>query len=148
MGPSPTPPSPTPPSPAGSHYNDPKAGCLTDEVAISLQGVSGSVCAPKCGFFSGCPKDIPEGVTAFPSCALQDADSLQEYCALMCIPDIDGQCGDGSCKSVGSFGVCLYDKAPKGYILDMFTPVRTVAPISQMSQDSDKLAKEIINEIT
>merc|ERR1719326_2644257 len=83
----PAPPSPSPPSPpANTHYEDPKGGCKTDEVEVSIQGVSGDFCAPKCGFFKPCPTDTPSGVTAQPQCALQDASSGQKYCALICAP--------------------------------------------------------------
>merc|ERR1739845_1728 len=56
--PGPSPP-PSPPAPSDSHYEDPKDGCQSDEVDISIQGVSGSVCAPSCGFFKPCPTDVP-----------------------------------------------------------------------------------------
>jgi len=118
--PSPTPPSPTPPSPpASTHYEDPKGGCKTDEVEISIQGVTGDFCSPKCGFFKPCPTDIPTGVTAAPQCALQDSASKQKYCALICSPTAvikdqkaaDAQCGtNASCKSLQlGLGVCTYD---------------------------------------
>jgi hypothetical protein len=59
-GPSPTPPSPTPPAPK-THYGDPKDGCMSDEQEVTIQGVQGDFCTPKCGFFKPCPKDIPAG---------------------------------------------------------------------------------------
>merc|ERR1711904_211047 len=34
---------------ASTHYDDPKPnGCLSDEMAIQIQGVGGDVCTPKC----------------------------------------------------------------------------------------------------
>jgi len=118
--PSPTPPSPTPPSPpATTHYEDPKGGCQTDEVEVSIQGITGDFCSPKCSFFKACPTDIPTGVTAQPQCALQDSASNQKYCALICSPTAkiadqkaaDAQCGaNASCKSLQlGLGVCTYD---------------------------------------
>jgi len=117
----PSPPSPSPPSPpAGkTHYGDPKDGCLTDEVEISIQGVTGDVCSPSCGILKKCPTDVPAGVTAAPQCALQDASSGKSYCALICSPTAeikdqkaaDAQCGNNaSCKSVQfGVGLCTYD---------------------------------------
>ena len=117
----PSPPSPpTPPSPpAGTHYGDPKKGCLSDEVEISIQGVQGDFCTPKCTLVKACPTDVPAGVTAQPQCALQDAGSGDKYCALICSPSLpildqkaaDAQCGtNASCKSVQmGIGVCTYD---------------------------------------
>lgn len=116
--PTPTPPSPTPPAPK-THYGDPKAGCLTDESEVSIQGVAGDFCTPKCGLFKPCPSDIPAGVTAMPQCALQDSATHAKFCALICAPSLpildqkaaDGQCGkNASCKSVQmGVGLCTYD---------------------------------------
>jgi len=118
-GPSPTPPSPSPPSPSTSHYEDPKSGCQSDETEVSIQGVTGDYCAPKCGFFKACPTDVPTGVSAAPQCALQDSASNQKYCALICSPTAkiadqkaaDAQCGtNASCKSLQmGVGLCTYD---------------------------------------
>ena len=116
MGPSP--PVPPPPSPP-SHYEDPKDGCQTDETQVSIQGVTGDFCAPKCSLFKACPTDLPTGVTAAPQCAIQDSATNQKYCALICSPTAfiadqkaaDAQCGtNASCKSLQlGLGVCTYD---------------------------------------
>jgi len=118
--PGPSPPSPpappAPPSPSTTHYEDPKDGCQSDEVDITIQGVSGGVCAPSCSLFKPCPTDVPEGVTANPQCALQDSATHKKYCALICTPDKDDdQCGENaSCKSVQmGIGVCTYDDSKK-----------------------------------
>jgi len=117
--PSPTPPSPTPPTPTKHHYNDPKDGCATDETEITIKGVKGDFCSPKCKLFKPCPTDTPEGVVALPQCALQDASSGDKYCALICAPTLpildqkaaDMQCGkNASCKALEmGLGVCTYD---------------------------------------
>jgi len=118
--PSPTPPSPTPPSPpAKSHYEDPKDGCQTDEIEVTIQGVSGDFCTPKCNLFKPCPTDVPSGVSAKPQCALQDSSAGTKYCALICSPTLpildqkaaDAQCGsNASCKSLSmGVGLCTYD---------------------------------------
>jgi len=118
-GPGPSP--PTPPSPpAKSHYEDPKDGCQSDEIEISITGVTGDFCSPKCNLFKPCPTDVPEGVSAKPQCALQDSKQpMDKYCALICAPSLpildqkaaDEQCGENaSCKAVQmGIGVCTYD---------------------------------------
>merc|ERR1719329_1489073 len=60
----PTPPSPpSPPSPPGppsaTHYEDPKGGCRSDEVDITIQGIQGGVCSPACTAGIFCPSDVP-----------------------------------------------------------------------------------------
>jgi hypothetical protein len=118
-GPSPPTP-PTPPTPTKTHYEDPKGGCGSDEAEVTISGVGGDFCSPKCGLFKACPTDIPAGVTATPTCALQDpSHPLQKFCALICAPSLpildqkaaDAQCGaNASCKSVQlGVGVCTYD---------------------------------------
>jgi C1A family cysteine protease len=118
MGPVPPSP-PTPPAPTSTHYGDPAAGCMTDEVAIQIQGVTGDFCSPKCGLFKACPTDVPTGVTAEPQCALKASPGNQKYCALICSPSLpivnqkaaDDACGaSASCKEAGvGVGLCTYD---------------------------------------
>ncbi len=121
--PSPPPTPPSPPSPPGpapaTHYGDPKDGCLSDEIEVSIQDVGGDFCSTHCGIFKRCPTDLPAGVTAKPQCALQDAQTNKKYCALICsataeIKDqkaADAQCGkNASCKGVQQgVGLCTYD---------------------------------------
>ena len=52
------------------------------ELRAQVQGVDGSLCAPKCTQ-SQCPKDKPQGTLAFAQCMLQDQ-SGDKYCALAC----------------------------------------------------------------
>ena len=77
-GPSPpTPPTPpTPPAPTKTHYGDPKDGCMSDEMEISIQGVGGDFCTPKCGFFKHCPTDVPAGVEVRDEARIANAGSL------------------------------------------------------------------------
>ena len=112
---------PTPPGPAPkTHYGDPKEGCLSDELEITIQGITGDFCSPMCSNVKECPTDVPSGVTSAPQCALQDAsDPNKKYCALICSPTLpiqdqkaaDAQCGDnGSCKAAApGIGLCTYD---------------------------------------
>ena len=91
------------------------------QVSIQIQGVKGDACVPQCTGMT-CPTDLPAGVTAKPTCALQDASSGKKYCALICSPSgealnyppfkkaADAQCGtNASCKSIQSVGICTYD---------------------------------------
>jgi C1A family cysteine protease len=111
--PAPAPEPPAPPSPApATHYEDPKDGCQSDEVALSIQGISGSICAPSCSDLSFCPLDTPSDSIVTPTCSLTTS-SGKKYCALECVTDFPGikQCGkDASCKKVkDGFGICTYD---------------------------------------
>ena len=122
-GPGPSPgPGPAPgPSPTGTHYGDPKNGCLSDEEAVQVQGVQGGFCSPQCtGFIikNKCPTDEPAGASAQPQCVLQDQSPGQKNCALVCSPSAvikdqkaaDAQCGtNASCKSIQTVGLCTYD---------------------------------------
>merc|ERR1712070_550960 len=119
-------PGPSPPSPSASHYEDPKGGCKSDEVAIQVQGVTGGFCSPACTLGIFCPGDVPSGVTAKPQCALQDSSTHKKYCALICSPSSnDDQCGtNASCKSVqAGIGLCTYDddKAVKSALKVKYT---------------------------
>jgi len=97
----------------GTHYEDPKGGCRSDEVDITIQGIQGAVCSPACTMGIFCPSDVPAGVTAAPQCALQDSSTQKKYCALICSPSSnDAQCGtNASCKSISGTGLCTYDDA-------------------------------------
>mmetsp|Transcript_26433 Transcript_26433/g.37267 ORF Transcript_26433/g.37267 Transcript_26433/m.37267 type:complete len:146 (-) Transcript_26433:1162-1599(-) len=102
---------------ATTHYGSPKDGCEADESAFSIMGVPGSVCSPACTS-NPCPTDVPDGVTATPTCALQNPASGDKYCALICDPtssatlrgsDGGGQCGPASCQPIQGTGICTYD---------------------------------------
>merc|ERR1711907_262661 len=86
-----------------THYEDPKPnGCLSDEVAIQIQGIKGDFCTPKCtGIFkTKCPTDVPSGVTATPRCALMCSPSTDEKS----LRAGDAQCGTGACKPIQGLG--------------------------------------------
>lgn len=106
-----TPPAPSPtPTPGSHHYEKPP--CQQDEAQASVTGTGGAVCAPACDG-SNCPTDVPDGVTAQPTCALSDQ-SGNKYCALLC--DSDDQCdsdGGASCAhpQAGAPGICIYPTA-------------------------------------
>merc|ERR1712028_286779 len=51
---------------ASCHFEDPfqPAGCQTGELNITVQGVTGSFCAPKCDASGACPTDTCAGTVA------------------------------------------------------------------------------------
>jgi len=88
-----------------SHYEKPP--CQTDEKQVQVQGLSGDMCSPACTTGS-CPTDVVSGVTASPTCALQDT-SGNKYCALICSADSDcDSAGGASCQSIQGTGICTY----------------------------------------
>eukprot|EP00287_Rhodomonas_sp_CCMP768_P012698 CAMPEP_0196720278 /NCGR_PEP_ID=MMETSP1091-20130531/3098_1 /TAXON_ID=302021 /ORGANISM="Rhodomonas sp., Strain CCMP768" /LENGTH=167 /DNA_ID=CAMNT_0042061451 /DNA_START=12 /DNA_END=515 /DNA_ORIENTATION=+ len=107
--------------PGTTHYGDPYTeDCLSNEVNITIVGVTGAMCSPSCAMLDSCPKDVPKGVIAKPTCALQDM-AGHKYCALVCALKApttdyeqglaDAQCGmSASCKAIGTVGICTYDE--------------------------------------
>merc|ERR1712078_343321 len=104
----PSPPSPpSPPTPGHSHYEKPPCG--SDEVAVKVQGATGSVCAPSCDT-AACPTDVPQGTSARPKCELQDQSSGKKYCALSCF--FHGCPTGAKCNMIGGLtGICMYPDA-------------------------------------
>jgi len=101
------------------HYEDPNTtgSCQSGEMDVQIQGIKGKMCSPKCSSAGVCPTDVPKGVTAKPTCALQGMGG--KYCALLCSPSSkpsmlragDAQCGaNASCKAISGTGICTYDK--------------------------------------
>merc|ERR1712159_343162 len=92
-----------------THYGDPSGGCMSDEVSAQIQGIEGDACIPKCTSSGGCPTDVPEGTTAAPTCAIQDA-SGDKYCALFCKGLSSGKCPESAkCESIQVvYGLCMY----------------------------------------
>mmetsp|Transcript_37230 Transcript_37230/g.90425 ORF Transcript_37230/g.90425 Transcript_37230/m.90425 type:complete len:174 (+) Transcript_37230:55-576(+) len=99
------------------HYGHPPDDCEKDEIAVQINGIPGAICTAKCTDFLPCPKDVPKGVTAEPTCALQDQ-AGNHYCILLCKPDKkdsnlrksgDGECGDATCQPAQGLGICTYD---------------------------------------
>jgi hypothetical protein len=87
--PPPAPPGPpAPPSPPGSHYGDPNAGpCSGGDVAVTVTGLAGKVCAPACSTSSPCPPP-PAGCTAKGQCVLEAKGSkTPNACVLICKSD-------------------------------------------------------------
>ena len=86
------------------------------------------VCSPTCDASGGCPSDVPDGVTARPTCALENRATGEKYCVLICQSSSldgalrgtttttrtttlgNGQCGDASCQMVqAGLGICTWD---------------------------------------
>jgi len=103
-----------------THYGDPKTGCETDEEAVRVQGLQGDFCSPKCTS-AGCPKDVPAGDTATPTCALHTTTG-DKYCALICQEDKD--CGAGSCQKIMGEGICSYTASAFAKVSALFGEVR------------------------
>jgi len=108
-----------PESDATPHYEDPNTtgSCQAGEEAVQIQGIKGKMCSPKCSSTGACPTDVPKGVTAKPTCALQGMGG--KFCALICSPSTDerslragdAMCGaNASCKAISGTGICTYDK--------------------------------------
>jgi len=117
------PPAPSPtPTPGSGHYEKPP--CQDDEAMAKVTGTSGAVCAPACDG-TDCPTDVPDGVTAQPTCALSDQ-SGNKYCALLCESDdnCDGA-GGASCATPvpGQPGICVYPAANGGIPMFMETSI-------------------------
>lgn len=94
---------------AATHYGDPSDGCESDEVSVQIQGIKGDFCTSACSLLKSCPTDVPSGVTATPTCALQDSSTHKKYCALVCDPSGANTCGKATCKSISGTGICTYD---------------------------------------
>jgi len=94
-------------------YDDPfqASGCKAGEMNITVQGVSGSFCSPKCDAAGECPTDVCPGTVAKPTCALQDT-SGNKYCALVCDPKSKGVvCSSDehmTCQPIQGTGLCTY----------------------------------------
>lgn len=86
---------------------------------MEIQGIPGKICAPECQSGSNkCPLDVPQNVSASPTCALEGL-GADKYCALVCVPPTPGlrvkrtdeQCGENaSCKGISGTGICTYDQ--------------------------------------
>ncbi len=81
-------------------YGDPSTGCKSTELNVSITGISGDVCSPKCLAGNKCPTDLPAGVPAATvgQCVLEDQSSTPNYCVLIC--ELNGGRG-GAARSEG-----------------------------------------------
>merc|ERR1712151_9482 len=126
------PPAPTPsPTPGAPHYQKPP--CQDGEAQASVTDTDGSVCAPPCDASGTCPSDVPEGVTATPTCALKDQTGNQ-YCALLCQSDDEcDKAGNAECThpSAGAPGICVYPSSFNDFPMPMrLDAVLTNSPVT------------------
>lgn len=131
------------------YYGNPYLGCEKGEANVSVTGVPGLACMPKCNTVPGydCTPDKASDVTAMPECIIGINSSTNNYCALICNTEAkDNQCdvkGGASCHHVsGNQGVCTYpppnatlvdsapSPAPDNWILDLHTDVDGVGVVS------------------
>ena len=95
------------------HFEDPfKTQCQEGEVNITITGVPGSICTPRCSATGSCPTDLCQGVEGTPTCALQDQQG-NKYCALICDPSggkADKCATDEhmACHAISGTGVCTW----------------------------------------
>jgi hypothetical protein len=121
------PPAPAPtPTPGAPHYEKPP--CQDGEAKAQVTGTDGALCAPPCDATGSCPTDVPDGVTASPTCALKDQ-SGNQYCALLC--DSADECdtdGGAECAhpSAGAPGLCVYPTSSANSVFDFINEVVTV----------------------
>jgi hypothetical protein len=100
-----------------THYGNPTGGCLPDEIAARITGVTGDACLPECTT-SACPTDYPQGDTAPGECAVSGPNH-KKYCILECKGSFSGTCPTGAaCIDVagGKVGICLYDSGIPAYL--------------------------------
>eukprot|EP00746_Dinoflagellata_sp_MGD_P153434 gnl/MRDRNA2_/MRDRNA2_84248_c0_seq2.p1 gnl/MRDRNA2_/MRDRNA2_84248_c0~~gnl/MRDRNA2_/MRDRNA2_84248_c0_seq2.p1 ORF type:complete len:436 (+),score=76.44 gnl/MRDRNA2_/MRDRNA2_84248_c0_seq2:272-1579(+) len=106
------------PGPAPQHPHYEKPPCQSDEKKVSVQGATGAFCSPSCSA-GPCPSDKPAGVTASPSCALQDQKTGAKYCALTCLVDVQCDVKNGaSCQKLSpAQGICTYPSSASTVVL-------------------------------
>ncbi|KAG7343629.1 hypothetical protein IV203_021637 [Nitzschia inconspicua] len=127
-----------------SHYEKPP--CQNDdEKAVEIMGIDGMFCSPSCKD-TACPSDVPDGVTAIPTCALQSPTG-EKYCAILCSPSDDGdnnsiasdgsmeggECGPMMCQPIPQaqgMGICVYTTQDQDYTWEDSRSVMTEATIT------------------
>merc|ERR1719253_1311995 len=125
-------------------YSNPYVGaCEKGELNLTVTGVPGLFCSPKCGTVPGydCDPNKAPGTTAMPECIIGVNSSENNYCALICNTDAPNQCdkqGGSDCHRVsGNQGVCTYTSAasesvsaPENFLLDFHTDIDGVGTIT------------------
>lgn len=114
VSPGPTPAPGPGPSPSGHHYQKPGTDgtCADGDIDMSVSGITGTFCAPQCDSSELCP-DSPSGWGGIALCALRDASTGKQYCAVECF-GLTGDCGSNSgaschmSSSQPNVGICTY----------------------------------------
>eukprot|EP00178_Gracilaria_changii_P016620 TRINITY_DN4787_c0_g2_i1.p1 TRINITY_DN4787_c0_g2~~TRINITY_DN4787_c0_g2_i1.p1 ORF type:complete len:141 (-),score=15.64 TRINITY_DN4787_c0_g2_i1:118-498(-) len=93
---------------AGGPYEDPNKGpCASDEEAIRIQGVPGSICAPHCNSTTACPAAGSGSAQA--ECAIEvQGQSQPTLCALICQPGSSTCVTGATCEPIQGVGICTY----------------------------------------
>lgn len=105
------PPSPGPTPGPASAYEDPfQHSCGANEVNATISGVEGAMCLPKCSLTQPCPQ-APAGFDATAECVIEDEQTHQKYCGLMCegrFLSCDRRL-KATCKQIQGNGICTYN---------------------------------------
>ena len=82
---------------------------------VTITGLAGDFCSPKCSTAKPCPTDVPAGTTAKGQCVLEMSGQPQpSQCALICA-GADGKPNNlacpakATCKPISTTAVCTYD---------------------------------------
>jgi len=87
---------------------------MSTEMNVSINGISGDVCSPKCLAGNACPKKMPPAVPASSKgqCVLEvNGATTPTYCVIICDPNTSGSCGSeaaAGCQAIQGVGVCTY----------------------------------------
>lgn len=96
-------------------YSNPATGaCQKSEEKVSISGIPGAFCSPKCGPNLPCPENTHFGSTAAGQCVLETPGTSQpSQCALICHPSVGGCPKGASCQPIQGLGVCTYASGPE-----------------------------------
>ena len=101
-------------------YSNPTTGaCQKSEEKVSITGIPGAFCSPKCGPNLPCPENTHFGSTAVGQCVLETPGTPQpSQCALICHPSVGGCPKGASCQPIQGLGVCTYASGPETFEKD------------------------------
>ena len=72
-------------------YSNPSTGaCQTSEAKVTITGIPGSFCSPKCGPSLPCPANTHFASSASPQSSSRRRDATPSQCALICRPPMGG----------------------------------------------------------
>jgi hypothetical protein len=80
------------------------------EESFTINGITGSVCAPPCNPDGSCPACTnPKcGPAVGPQCILESSSPNPNWCVVVCTPGQPGCPGGSTCKSIEGVGVCTF----------------------------------------
>ena len=96
-------------------YSNPSTGaCQTSEAKVTITGIPGSFCSPKCGPSLPCPANTHFASSASPQCVLEAPGTpTPSQCALICRPPLGGCPKGASCQPIQGLGICTYASGPQ-----------------------------------